>query len=316
MKILPKKPFTWILLGVLVYAYATSPFTPEIKKEIEHSTGDIFKKTVKSSDEDTSFFDQPANKIFEKISKTETGSTVINALVKKSLDEKYGNKDLSVVSAEHYDRLLTLDRIKGDGQEAVCGSTATIKYDATIDDSISFDKSSEPVTLKIGGGKMIKGLENGLLGMKKGGKRKIAIPARLAYDDPDFRNDMVAAGKAVMFEVELVDLKGGQDAANVAMSIEDKKPGSGVEVFCGSTVTVNYKTDGEKDYRNLSFTMGEEGIPVGLEKGLMEMKTGGIRLINLPSELLKTRGKSILASDLKLPANENVVFEVELVGVE
>ncbi|XP_002964205.2 peptidyl-prolyl cis-trans isomerase FKBP16-1, chloroplastic isoform X1 [Selaginella moellendorffii] len=78
----------------------------------------------------------------------------------------------------------------------------------------SFNKDSEPVTLALGEGKLISGLEEVITGMKSGGKRRVLIPPSLGYVSPDLepqppefgprRSLMAHAKEPLVFEIQLV----------------------------------------------------------------------------------------------------------------
>eukprot|EP00586_Coscinodiscus_wailesii_P023194 CAMPEP_0172509844 /NCGR_PEP_ID=MMETSP1066-20121228/223762_1 /TAXON_ID=671091 /ORGANISM="Coscinodiscus wailesii, Strain CCMP2513" /LENGTH=187 /DNA_ID=CAMNT_0013288539 /DNA_START=149 /DNA_END=712 /DNA_ORIENTATION=- len=68
-----------------------------------------------------------------------------------------------------------------EGTEAVSrGDNVTVKYVGTLDDGSQFD-SANSFTFMLGGGEVIKGWDEGILGMREGGKRKLTVPSRLGY---------------------------------------------------------------------------------------------------------------------------------------
>lgn len=82
---------------------------------------------------------------------------------------------------------LVIDDIKvGTGAEVVTGSKVSVHYIGTLPNGQEFDNSNKrgtPFTFTVGEGKVIKGWEEGLLGMKVGGQRILVIPPELAYGD-------------------------------------------------------------------------------------------------------------------------------------
>ena len=323
MRILPKKPFTWVLLALLAYAYISSPDAGDVKDEIKDKVENTFgenklKPKVKTSDNDGGFLSNSLDGVVDRIRETKTGSAVINAIAKQALEEKYGDVDLTSITAQHQNKVITLDRIKGEGAEARCGSIITLQYKATIDDSVIFDKSEEPLVYKMGDQKIIAGLEEGLLGMKKGGKRKIAVPSRLAYDVPEFRSDLVPLNKPVLFEVEAFNIENGQEPSKSVMSIENIKPSSdanGKQLICGDNVKINYKLAGsESEYKEVSFLMDGKSIPIGLEKGIVGMKKGSVRRVNIPKDLWVANGiENVIDLDEEQLSKKKISLEIELV---
>jgi peptidylprolyl isomerase len=83
------------------------------------------------------------------------------------------------------DQLQTVDIVKGTGPAAKKGDKVTVQYvGLTWSTSIEFDASwdrGEPFTLTLGEGKVIKGWDEGIPGMRKGGRRQLTIPADQAY---------------------------------------------------------------------------------------------------------------------------------------
>ncbi len=72
----------------------------------------------------------------------------------------------------------------GEGSAAVSGKEVTVHYTGTFPDGKKFDSSvdrNEPFTFKLGAGRVIKGWDEGVCGMRIGGKRKLIIPSALGY---------------------------------------------------------------------------------------------------------------------------------------
>jgi len=97
----------------------------------------------------------------------------------------------------------------GDGATAKEGSKVKVHYTGTLENGKKFDSSLDrgtPFELTIGNHEVIKGWEEGLQGMKVGGKRKLIIPPDLAYGDRG-RPPVIPEKATLIFEVELVDAK-------------------------------------------------------------------------------------------------------------
>jgi FKBP-type peptidyl-prolyl cis-trans isomerase len=98
------------------------------------------------------------------------------------------------------------DMVEGTGEEAKAGDEVEVHYTGWLASSgQKFDSSQgkEPFQFQLGAGRVIKGWDQGVVGMKVGGKRKLKIPAKLAYGER-------GAGKSIppnsdlVFEVELL----------------------------------------------------------------------------------------------------------------
>ncbi len=100
------------------------------------------------------------------------------------------------------------DLTVGTGKEAKTGDTVVVNYKGTLEDGKQFDSSydrNEPFTTKLGDGSVIKGWDQGIPGMKVGGKRKLTIPPSLGYGAQ--ANGNIPANSTLIFEVELMDVK-------------------------------------------------------------------------------------------------------------
>lgn len=102
---------------------------------------------------------------------------------------------------------LKIEDIKvGTGAEVKSGDTVSMHYLGTLLDGTKFDSSydrKEPFSTKIGVGQVIKGWDQGIPGMKVGGKRKLTIPSYLAYGEQG-AGGVIPPNSTLIFEVELV----------------------------------------------------------------------------------------------------------------
>lgn len=114
--------------------------------------------------------------------------------------------------------LVQKDLVIGSGDEAVTGKTVTVNYTlwlyngtlrefdfkgARIESSL--DSGKKPQELKVGNGDVIKGWDQGVLGMKVGGKRRLTVPPGLAYADAV--KGAIPANSTLIFDMELMTVK-------------------------------------------------------------------------------------------------------------
>lgn len=106
------------------------------------------------------------------------------------------------------DELLIEDIQSGDGKAVVKGALITTQYRGTLEDGTVFDSSYErgkPFQCVIGSGRVIKGWDIGLMGMKVGGKRKLFVPAHLAYGERQV-GAHIKPNSNLHFEIELLEV--------------------------------------------------------------------------------------------------------------
>lgn len=103
------------------------------------------------------------------------------------------------------DKLVIQDEVVGTGAEAVAGKSVTVNYVGTLTDGTKFDSSydrNQPFTFTLGAGEVIKGWDQGVAGMKIGGKRKLTIPPSLGYGATG--QGPIPPNSTLIFEVELL----------------------------------------------------------------------------------------------------------------
>src|SRR5262245_27980583 len=101
------------------------------------------------------------------------------------------------------------DQQEGTGAAATAGDTVEVHYTGTLADGKKFDSSRDrgrPFAFKLGAGQVIKGWDEGVAGMKVGGKRKLVIPAALGYGARGYPG-AIPPNAELTFEVELMKIK-------------------------------------------------------------------------------------------------------------
>jgi FKBP-type peptidyl-prolyl cis-trans isomerase len=105
-------------------------------------------------------------------------------------------------------KLKIEDERPGTGKAAASGDHLKMNYKGTLLNGEMFDQSygKEPFEFNLGQGEVIKGWDEGIKGMKEGGKRKLTIPASLGYGERG-AGEKIPGGATLVFEVELLEVR-------------------------------------------------------------------------------------------------------------
>ncbi len=104
--------------------------------------------------------------------------------------------------------LESTDIVVGQGAEAVAGKRVKVHYTGTLTDGRKFDSSldrNRPFVFTLGKGQVIRGWDEGVAGMKVGGKRKLVIPPEMGYGARGFP-PVIPPNSTLVFEVELLSV--------------------------------------------------------------------------------------------------------------
>lgn len=127
-----------------------------------------------------------------------------------ALDPNRRKPELDFPGDEEPADLMVEDLIDGDGEQARAGHTVSAHYAGwTFATGEEFDSSwnrGSPLDFPLGQGRVIKGWDQGLVGMRVGGRRKLTIPAYLAYGDRG-AGAAIGPGATLIFVVDLVDVR-------------------------------------------------------------------------------------------------------------
>ncbi|KXK09482.1 FKBP-type peptidyl-prolyl cis-trans isomerase [Candidatus Dojkabacteria bacterium] len=106
------------------------------------------------------------------------------------------------------ENLIIEDVVVGEGPIALPGNTVTVHYVGTLTDGTQFDSSidrEQPFSFVLGKGNVIPGWDQGVQGMQVGGKRKLTIPAELAYGESG-QGTIIPPNATLEFEVEMLGI--------------------------------------------------------------------------------------------------------------
>ncbi len=105
-------------------------------------------------------------------------------------------------------KLIVHDVSLGSGRQAKVGDMVTVHYIGLLKDGPEFDNSytkDTPVSFKVGAGEVIKGWEQGIVGMKEGGERILIVPATLGYGDTAVNS--LPAHATLLFSIQLLSIE-------------------------------------------------------------------------------------------------------------
>lgn len=133
-----------------------------------------------------------------------------------STDPRAENKEAALVAAireaSNPDgrvlKLVVHDLSVGKGRKVKIGDTVTVQYIGMAKDGPEFDNSYKkggPISFKVGMGEVIEGWEQGIIGMKEGGKRILVVPPALGYGNNIV--DPIPANATLIFSIELLSIE-------------------------------------------------------------------------------------------------------------
>jgi len=189
------------------------------------------------------------------------------------------------------------DTALGTGAPAICGQQVHIGYETYEADKKT--GGGQTASFTIGSGKEIPALEQGVIGMKSGGKRS------------------VVSGKD-RFEVELLDVSPEiEELSKTPYRIANVSAGGGKPVLCGEAgkfqVTI-WGLDGKKlDSQTVEFTPGKSEVFLGLEQGVIGMNRGGVRTLVVPPTFQNSMNGNTPTAQFPLPKEQTVLVDVEAV---
>ena len=101
------------------------------------------------------------------------------------------------------------DIVVGEGKLAATGQTVRVHYTGWLTDGTKFDSSldrNDPFSFPLGGGRVIRGWDEGVQGMQVGGRRKLTIPPQLGYGSAG-AGSVIPPNAILVFEVELLEIR-------------------------------------------------------------------------------------------------------------
>ena len=126
----------------------------------------------------------------------------------QSIKQEINNNRTQQEEIMEVTELQIVDTTVGEGKEAILGKVVSVHYTGTLTDGTKFDSSVDretPFQFTLGAGQVIQGWDQGVIGMKVGGKRTLTIPSDLAYG-PTGRPGTIPPSATLIFDIELLDV--------------------------------------------------------------------------------------------------------------
>ncbi|MGB0389174.1 MAG: FKBP-type peptidyl-prolyl cis-trans isomerase [Ardenticatenaceae bacterium] len=230
--------------------------------------------------------------------------------------------------------LMYEDKNVGDGSMAESGQLVEVHYQGFLKNGQMFDSSlrrGKPFEFPLGAGRVIRGWDEGIAGMKIGGRRTLVIPPDLGYGARGAGN-VIPANATLIFEVQLLGVqevpKAPESPAKVAqyettssgLEYAILAPGEGREAQANDIVVVTYTGWLENGTmfdssiprgEPLEFVLGRQQVISGWDEGVQGMKVGQKRQLRIPSRLAYGRR----GAGNVIPPNATLIFDVELVKI-
>lgn len=243
------------------------------------------------------------------------------------------------------------DLVVGTGDTVVAGDLATVNYTGYFYDSTKpnsrgteFEKGTRSFAAGTGAylpgtAYTLLGWDQGVPGMKVGGKANFVMPYNLAYGTIEYtslQGTKVPAYTPVVFEVEVVSVKKASPTPSVTIIAEKEIVGTGALVEYSKTVAVNYTgwlyDPTKPDHKGKQFDASAAGTPLsfvvsnpssvkeGFVRAILGMKVGGKRTVEI-SPLLMYGNVAVTdtvngATVVKIPPDSTLVFDIELVSIK
>jgi peptidylprolyl isomerase len=222
-------------------------------------------------------------------------------------------------------QLQITDEVVGQGTEVKSGDFLLVHYTGWLyidgQKGRRFDSSvdrGEPWLFQLGRGKVIEGWDEGLLGMRVGGKRILIVPPEKSYGDRVVPR--IPPNSTLYFEVELIDVP--------RVQIDDPVVGEGPVAEEGDVLLVHYtgwlSEDGKRGKvfdssfdrsQPFRFALGKGRVIQGWEVGVPGMRVGGKRLLTIPAELAYGKTGSVQGEQVVVPPDTDLIFEIQLMEV-
>jgi len=189
---------------------------------------------------------------------------------------------------------LTTETVKeGTGDPVKKGDDIWVKYTGRLANRSVFDSNTDKddaFHVTVGESPVIKGWNEGLVGVKKGGKYLLKVPFKLGYGERG-QEPKIPPMSDLYFDIEVTDVLKAADAHQIVVDVV--KVGTGREAKSGDTVNVSYtmtvngkEIENSKDKKPTEFKIGADKMVIpGFDDCVIGMKEGGVRRVQIPPQI-------------------------------
>lgn len=137
----------------------------------------------------------------------ETRQPVVTVASENYSESQFNESEDKLITDLNLKNMIIDDITLGAGEAVKAGDSVSVHYVGTFQDGKEFDSSKkrgETFVFKVGAGQVIKGWDEGLVGMQKGGERVLVIPPEMAYGQNQV--GPIPGNSTLVFSIELVDI--------------------------------------------------------------------------------------------------------------
>lgn len=240
-------------------------------------------------------------------------------LLEKILNNQSYNYNGKIMNP--YSNNSAIDILKGEGDKVECGDTVQVNYVLRLVNGQEIEntiKSGQSIAFRVGEQQVIKGLEYAVMGMQKGGRKRLVVSPKNAYKKSKLSKGLIAGNEFVTIDVELLDIeplfKNWRSKVRIYESTESKgrRP-----VLCSNQVSFNYILSTVEDevlYKSsepVGFILGSAMVPSAINKAFDDIRVEEKRTIIFPSNLIYNKNINFLPKNIKIPANKILILDIQ-----
>jgi FKBP-type peptidyl-prolyl cis-trans isomerase len=257
--------------------------------------------------------------VITKVLNTDKGQELLDRafeIANQKITDKVATSRTEILNP--YYGLTVKDLKNGSGPRSLCGQEAVIKYSVKSPDGGSI-KEDIPLKLIVGDKTELGGVGVAIVGMKKGGYRRVLAPrVRLGKK---LQDELIKNLVAIDIELLSISPKVPNSVAKYRQ-FDDYISDAKKSIRCGDIVSISFNiesTNGKKLFSSSSHNkpfvlkLGDTKVPYGINKAVELMKPGSKRMVIMPPEYLNNiygNQTSFLPAGIKLPKNDVVLFEI------